>query len=102
MGLVEVYGLGDIVWNHLVVLPGLGDTVNLYGQENGNSHASEISRQRDCGRCAPAVAEQNDSCLRFFQITQDAIMIAVEQPKDRLVCGLPVPVLEDLYRGTAR
>jgi hypothetical protein len=97
--LVEVHGRSDILGDDAVVLPRLGHTVHLNGQKNGNTNAIQFASQQDgCGR-APAVSEKDDARLFFFVVAQPAIVIAVEQMNDGLICRPAVPVLENMNVG---
>src|ERR1700730_1480587 len=96
MRLIKVYGLGDIVGDDLVALPGLINAVDLYRKQHRDSCSIQFARQHDDGRSSPTVTEENDSRLRFFVIAEDTIVIAVEQAKNGFVGGSPVAGLKDL------
>lgn len=49
VGLVKICRGGDVVGDDFVVLPGLGDAVDLNRQEHGDSDAIEFAREHDHG-----------------------------------------------------
>src|ERR1700688_4358957 len=94
--LIKVHRLGDIVGDDLIALPRFLDAVDLDRKQHRDSCSIQFARQHDDGRSSPTVTEENDARLRFFLITEDAIVIAVEQAKNGLVGGSPATVLKDL------
>ena len=100
--LVEIHRRGDVLRDDAVILPRLGDAVDLYSQQHRDSGAIQFARQHhDRGR-SPTVAKENDVRPRLFFVAENAVVIAVEQTKDRVVSGLPVAVLEDPNVGIFR
>jgi hypothetical protein len=100
VGLIEVGSRSDIFRDDPIALPGLGDAVNLYGEQHGDSGTVQFTSQHDDGGRSPTVAEENDARLRFFDGAQHAIMIGIEPAKNSVVGRLAVAILEDLDRGT--
>jgi hypothetical protein len=96
MRLIKIHRGGDVVGDDLVVLPGLGDAVDLHGEQHGDSNTIQFAREHHYGGRSPTVAEQNDARLGFFLGAQNAVMIHVEPAKDGFVSGSSVTVLEDL------
>src|ERR1700687_5990064 len=96
MRLIKVHCLGDVVGDDLISLPRFLDAVDLHRKQHGDSCSIQFARQHDDGRSSPTVTEENDARLRLFLITEDAIVIAVEQAKNGVVGGSPVAVLKDL------
>ena len=99
MWLVQVDGRGNVPGNEFVVLPGLRHAIDLSGQQHGDTHAVEFSRQHDDGACTPALAEEHDVSRIFFLLAQHSVVIGVEQAKDRLERGFAMAVLENLDVG---
>ncbi len=48
------------------------------------------------------MSKENDVRLRLFRVTQDAVMIGIEQSQNAFEGCPPVAVLEDLDRGALR
>ena len=69
--LVEIYRLPYIGGNKVIVLPDLGDAVDLNGEENRDAILLEFPRQRDCLRSTPAVSEDDNAGVLFFFLESD-------------------------------
>lgn len=101
-GLVEVDGFGNVVWDDGVVLPQLGDAIDLNGEANGNTGAAQIAGKRHgCGR-SPALAEEHDVGALSFVLRQDAVVIRVEQANDGLEGLFSATIFEDSNVSTGR
>lgn len=97
MRLIEVDRFRDIGGNHGIVLPELGDAINLHGQQDRNAVSLQIARQQHGSRSAPAMAEEHDVGMSLFGFGESPVAIEVEQMHDRFE-GVPaVTVFEDLY-----
>ena len=67
VGLVEIDSGHDIFGDDAIVLPGLGDAVDLDGEEHGDSGAVQFASQHDDGGRSPTMAKEDDARLRFFR-----------------------------------
>jgi hypothetical protein len=99
MRLVKVHRSRDVIWDDVVMLPRLGDAVDLHRQKHRNASMIQFASQQDYGGPSPTVAEEDDVSLGFFLVAQQAVPIAVEQAKDGLVSSSAVSVLEDADVG---
>ena len=54
--LIEVYGLGYVGGNDLIILARLGDTVHLNGEQHGNAFSFQFPCQCNGFRSAPAMS----------------------------------------------
>src|SRR5579862_5025719 len=100
--LIKIYRGRDIVGDNLVVLPRLGDAVNLDGEQHWDSRPIQFARQHHYGGGSPAVAKQDDPRLRFFLGAQNSVMIDVEQAQNCLVRSPSVAVFKNLDRVAFR
>src|SRR5258708_37384897 len=96
MWLEEVGRGGDIFRDDLVALPGLGNAVDLYGEQHGDSRPIKLTSEHDRGRRSPTMAVENDAGLGFFFGAEDAVMVGVEQAQNGLVGSFSVAVLKNL------
>jgi hypothetical protein len=95
MGLIKIDGLGDIVGNNGIVLPDLGDAIHLHRQQNRYARSAQFASEQHCGRCSPALAEQDNSGAGFFFGGESAVAVGIEQPHDGIKGPLPAPVFEN-------
>ena len=63
VGLIKIYGAGDVRGNDGVVLIFFLDTIDLDGESDWDAVLLQLVGKRDHGRCAPAVAVENDFCF---------------------------------------
>lgn len=95
VGLVEIYGGGDVVGNDGIVLPDFGDAIDLHGERDGDAFAAEITSEENGGSGSPAVAEQNDVSASLFGGGESAVAIGIEKMDDGIVSALPAAVLKN-------
>ena len=95
--LIKVYRLDHVGRNEGVVLPELGNAIDLNCQQYGNSIALQVAGEHDGGSGSPAMAKKNDVSVGFFIIRQPAVAVGIELSKHRLVRLLPVTILEDFH-----
>ena len=93
--LIEIHRRFHVIWDYAIVLPRLGDTIDLNRQQHRNPQSIQFARQKHDRRRSPAVSEQNDACLGFFLVAEDPIVIPVEEAKNRLIRGLTVTILKN-------
>ena len=102
VGLIKVHSGGHVVGDNIIVLPGFGDTVDLNGQEYGNTQAVQIAGQHYDGGTSPTLPEEDDPGTPFFVSVQNAVMVAIECLDDRFVGSLSVPIFVYLDKGAPR
>ena len=102
LGLIKVNGLGDVVWDHGIVLPELGYAIYLNGELNGNVFAPQVTGQRDDRGGSPALSEQDDVSVISFLRGENTIMIGVQQSQDSLASLLPAAIFEYADVGSRR
>ena len=100
VGLIEIYGLGDIGGNERVVFVWLGDAVDLDGEKDRDGVALERTRELDGFRSAPAMAVNYNSRALLFGGRELAIMIRVEKAEDFAASLVGAMVFENLHVHT--
>ena len=103
MRLIKISGLDDIVGNDAIMLPRLGDGVDLDGEKDGDVVAIELASEHYDGGASPTLAEQDDPGRRFFVRAQGTVMVFVDQVDNAAVGRPAVTILKDLnvciFRG---
>jgi hypothetical protein len=100
MGLIIIHRFGHVAGNYRVVLPKLGDAIDLRRQQNGDPGALQITRERDRRGCPPTVPEKYDAGRAFFLCGKNAVAVRIERAKDRPV-GVPaVTIFKHLHKST--
>jgi hypothetical protein len=84
LGLIKVYGFGDVIWNDGIVLPQFGDAIHLHCEQNRHAFAAQVPGQCNNCRRSPTVAEEDDAGPSSFFRRQNAIVIGVEQSNDAI------------------
>ena len=95
MRLVEVHRLRDVARNDGIVLPDLGDAVDLHGEQNGNPRLLQVASEQYGGCGSPTVAEDDNASPSFFFSGEATVVIDIEQAHDRIVGTLPAAVFKD-------
>ena len=102
MRLVKIGGLDDVVRNDPIVLPRLGNRVDLDSEEDRDFVSIEFAGQEyDC-RSTPALAEQDDARAGFFFGAEIAVVIFVDEANDAVISRFSMTVLKHLYVGIFR
>jgi len=103
MRLIKISGLDDVVGNDAIMLPRLGDGVDLDGEKDGDVVAIELASEHYDGGASPTLAEQDDPGRRFFVRAQGTVMVFVDQVDNAAVGRPSVTILKDLnvciFRG---
>src|SRR5580765_3858351 len=97
--LVKVHCCRHVFRDDSIVLPELGDAIDLHGQHHWDADAMQIAREEHHRRSAPAMTEQHDVRRGLFFFTKHAVLVGIKQAKDRFEGRLAMPVLEDLDVG---
>ena len=64
--LIEICSLGYVSGNDPIILAGLGDTIDLNGEQHRNAFFFQFSRQRNRLRSAPAMSVEDDAGVPLF------------------------------------
>ena len=76
--LVKIYGLGNVAGYHGIVLPKLGDAIDLYRKQDRDAIPLQIAGKHDRCGSSPTLAEQDNACPCLFLRRQKAVPIAIE------------------------
>ena len=94
--LVEIYRLPDVGWNYFIVLTDLRNAIDLNGEKDRNTSLFKFSRQRNCLRCSPAVAEYHDAGIPFFLRRKRPVIVNVQPPLNFLIGLLAITIFKRL------
>jgi hypothetical protein len=89
VGLVEIHSFGHVRWDHAIMAEGFCHGINLDGECDRYSVATELPRETNYGRSTPTVAEQEDlswppghfwsgTSLLITQLLQDCLTSLID------------------------
>src|ERR1700686_1120624 len=102
MRLIEIHGRSDVLGDDSVILPWLGHAIDLGGEQHRNPRTIQFSSQQHYSGGSPTVAKENDARPRLFLFAENAVLVQVEEIKNRLVGRLAAAVFEYLDVGIFR
>src|ERR1700722_12546924 len=94
--LIKVCGVSHIFRDERIVLTGLRDAIDLYGQDDGNSFGLQIAGEGDDGTGSPAMTIQNDAGGSLLLVRQTGFAIGAEQMQNQIVSIASAAIFEGL------